>query len=132
MAGIVFGQERGDVHIEREDVADGVLILDARKTPEGLGAARVWTRRCGAIELTLEMRSERVVGHVVGPRHSRRRHHAATNLADDFFPRLGIGANARHIERIECEATGLRSAVVARDAVAIEYGAISRGSGSRR
>ena len=45
VARIVFGQQRRDVDVEREDVADGVLILDAAQTPERLGPSRIRTRR---------------------------------------------------------------------------------------
>jgi hypothetical protein len=34
MARIVLGEERRDIDVEIEDVADRVLILDAAETPE--------------------------------------------------------------------------------------------------
>ena len=90
VTGIVFGQERRHVDVEREDVADGVLILDAAQAPERVGAARVRTRGRRAIERALEMRGQRVVGRLIGSRHPDRRHHAPADLADDLLPHRGV------------------------------------------
>ena len=87
---IVFGQQRRHVNVERKDVADGVLILDAAQTPEGVGPSRIRTSARGAVERALEMRGECVVGGVIGSGHPDGRHHAPADLADDLLPHRGV------------------------------------------
>ena len=50
MAGLVGRQKRGDVDIEREQIADRVLILRPRQPPEGRGPAGIRLRGRRAIE----------------------------------------------------------------------------------
>src|SRR4030095_4137342 len=54
MTGVVFGESGRDGGVEREDVADGVLILDATQTTERVGASGMWTSGRGAVERVLE------------------------------------------------------------------------------
>ena len=56
VAGAVARQERGDVDVEREHVADGVVILGAVQAMERFGAAGIRARRRGAVERGLEIR----------------------------------------------------------------------------
>ena len=54
VAGLVAGQQRGDIDFERQQVADGVLVFGAVEAAEGVGAAGIGMRGGGAIERGFE------------------------------------------------------------------------------
>src|SRR5690349_18526061 len=62
VARFVGGQERRDVHVERQQIVDGVLVLGARHAAQRRRPARIRRRGCGAIERGFERRDLRVVG----------------------------------------------------------------------
>ena len=126
MARIVLGQERGHVHVEGEDVANGVLVLDAAQAPEGFGPARVGMRRGRLVEGAFQMVRERIVRRLVRAGHSRRRHHSSPELADHLLPRPGVGLDSRNVESIEREAAGAGPVVMTRQAIAIERRLLGR------
>ncbi len=66
VARFVGGQERRHIDFQRQQIANRVLILGPRESPEGRGAARVRRRGRPAIERRLEKRRSR-------DRRSRRR-----------------------------------------------------------
>ena len=59
------GQQRGDVDVEGEQVADGVLVFGAIEAAEGVGAAGVGIGGGGAIERGFERGDEGVVGGLI-------------------------------------------------------------------
>jgi hypothetical protein len=81
--------------------------------------------RC-AVELVFERHSQRFVTCSVGPRQTRRWHHARAKLAYDFFPLLGVLANADEVQLVEHQARRLQFLVVTGDAVLVEDGALGK------
>ena len=96
-----------------------------------------WRTRCDSADAapassrlapaTSTARSRRVSSSVAKRRARRararraaRRHHAGADLPDDLLPRLGVGADARDVQRVERQAASLRALVVAGDAVLLE------------
>ena len=106
--------------VEREQIADGVLILGTIQAMEALGAPGIGVRGGGAIELAFEPADERIVGGFVGTRPPRRRHDAGAQLANDFLPHRRVRADLREIERVERQTASLQAIVVAADAVPLE------------
>jgi len=120
VARVVFRQERRDVDVDAEQIADRVLILGAIQPAEGLGAPWIGRRGCGAIEGGLEQRDERLVRRLVGPGLSWRRHHADAQLPHDFFPRRRLLAHPIDVERCQRQPGGLDLIVMTGEAVLLE------------
>ena len=117
--------------IEREQIANRVVVFRAIETMDGADAARVRaappTRdrsRCSSAA------RHRAIGRRVRTRPSGRRHRAGAQLRDDLLPRLGVPPGASALEGFEVEAAGVQPLAVAADAVPIDQR--FRGSGSRR
>ena len=72
------------------------------------------------VERGLERGRSALVGGVIGPRQSWRRHLVRAQLARDALPRLRLMADAREVEPVEHEPRRLERLVVTGDAVAIE------------
>ena len=127
VAGVVGRQEIGDVHVERQQVADGVLVLGAVQPMECLGATRIRMGRRCAIERALEKRDKRVL--------SRSRRGAADRTAASHPPAAYEPPfpTSRDVRR-RCARSSVSSArfavagalIVATDAVAIEKGLFGR------
>src|SRR6185295_2774673 len=79
------------------------------------------------VERRLEPRRGAVGEGLVRPWSSRRRHRPAADLAHDFFPLVGVFADARQVQSVERQSRRLQPAVVAGDAVLVEHGARRRG-----
>ena len=81
---------------------------------------------------------ERLVGRRVGPARARWRHHAGPHLPDDPFPDVRVRGDVRHVEVVERQLArrflpgGFRGLAMARDAVAIEEGALRLNLGRTR
>ena len=90
VAGIVAGQQRGDVDVERQQIADGVLIFGAIEAAEGVGAAGVGVRSGGPVEGGFELGDERVVSGLVRTRQSGRRHGTDAQPAHHLLPDLRV------------------------------------------
>ena len=82
-------------------------------------------RRSG-IERGFERRDERLAGGLVRTRQSGWRHHAGADLANHFFPDVGMGRHVADPRRIEREVGGLQPLVVTADAVLIDERATGR------
>ena len=122
VAGIVGRQQVGDVHVERQQIADGVLILGrdsaggtSRCAPDSGWAAAA--RSSSAFE----PRDERVVRRFIGARPPGRRHDAGAQLADDLLPHRCVRTDVgRDRACRSARFAGLQAFVVAGDAVALE------------
>src|SRR5262245_14523561 len=75
VARIVFREQRRNVDIESQDVANGVLIFDAAQSTEGIGPAWIRSRGGRAVEGGFEMAREYVIRRLVWARHARWWHH---------------------------------------------------------
>ena len=121
---IVARQQRADLHIEREQVADGVPVLGPVEAVECLCAARIRPRRVSAVELGLEPRRERLVGLRIRARAADGGHPPGAQLRSDLFPHLRALGDLLDVRRVQREPRGAESFVVAGDAVAVEDRAV--------
>ena len=103
------GSSDGDVHVEREQVADGVRVLGAvqpmqcRRIEPGAGHG-------GGIKTRFEVGRQRVERGALGTPCARRRHHARPDLHDDFFPGCRIAGHLIQVQGVEREARRFRAA----------------------
>ena len=125
-ARVVRRQERRDVDLQVQQVADRVPVLGRVQAPQRVGAAGIGTGRGGPVELGLQERGQAGVGLAVGARAACRRHHSRPQLAHHLLPDLGVVADARHVDRVEGQPRGAQVVVVAGDAVAVEQGLLGR------
>jgi hypothetical protein len=122
-----IGQQLGDVHVQRQDVADGIAVLGAIQAADWIDAARRRIERGGAVQRRFERRNQPVKRGVVGARRTGRRHGSRSKLADDMFPEPGVAGRVRRVRRIERDAAGLRPLIVATDAILRDELAFGRG-----
>ena len=86
VAGIVGREQRGDVDVEAEQIANRVLIFGAVQAAEGVGAAGIGLRGGGVVERRFERGDGVVVSGLVGAGKPGGRHGAGAQPADDLFP----------------------------------------------
>ena len=100
-----------------QQIADGVLIFGAIQAPEGVGAPGVRMRSGRGIELSGQRSDHCVVGFLIGPGKSYRRHVADAQFADDFLPLLRMLLYRSRDNGVEQEIARFHLAVVASDAI---------------
>ena len=127
---VVRGKKRRGVDVECQHVVNGGRVLGAVQAMKRR-AARVRLRERRAIDRGFERRRERVDRRFLGPGHALRRHHAAVELPNDFFPDVRAIGDARQVDRVlvEHETAGLEPRVVAADAVLVDKRALRRDVG---
>ena len=106
--------------VDREQIADGVLIFRAAETMDERELAGMRRGERVAIDGRLEICRERVVGRAVRPRRVRRRHGARSKLPNDLLPGLGVRRRMFDVDAGQREPAGLQPVVVAGDAVLID------------
>ena len=127
--GLIVGrQQRPGVNLHRQQIADGIGVLDPIQPMQGR-PSRIRPSGCHAIEAVLQPRSERVVGFGRRPRPRGRRHLAGPQLLDDPLPHRRICGEVVDVDVVEGQVGGAEACVMAGDAVAIEDGAIGGGGG---
>jgi len=118
--GIVGWQQRRNVDVEIEQIANRIRILGAVQPPQ-CGAHPRCRGLC--IELRLEPCGEPFVSIKVGaPLRAERRHRARAQLADDGFPGIGMRFDTGRVEIREGKAAVEVSRVMAAGAVLVENG----------
>ena len=125
---VVGGEERRDVNIQREQIANRVAVLVAVQTMER-GRSRIGMRGSRAVELSFEGRREGIERGAIRPRRACRRHHAGADLPDHLLPRLRrcrAFGGAVWIELLENQIPCFQALVVARNAVLIQQGGFLR------
>ena len=131
VAGFIGRQQRRGIDLDREEIADGVLVFGARQPAKRGGAAGIWMRRGGAIERRLEGRDHRGVGRLVGPLLATRRHLAGAELADDLLPHVRMPRHILRRDGVEGEPGLLLVLVVAGHAVFVDERALQGWRGGR-
>ena len=121
VGGLVARQQRLDVHVEREQVADGVAVLRAVDAVDGVDPPRVGVGGPGAVQLGLQPPRHVPVGLVVRPRTSGRRHRAGPQPGRHPLPRVRVGRHVLHVESRDGETGRPQPVVVATDAVPTEH-----------
>ena len=125
-------QQRGDVDLQRQQVADRVVVLRAVQPAEGLRAARVGLFRSDAVQLAFERRQRLPVRTLVRTATARRRHLPRPQLAGHFLPRRAVEARVLLHQCVQLEPRRLEPVVVATQAVARDEDAVRRVGVERR
>ena len=130
--GIVGRQQRRRPDVEREQIANRVCVLSAVEAMNGRPAG-IRGVVGGAVQRRFERRHEGGDRRWVRPRTSGRRHRAAPQLLDHFFPDRHSGAHVVGIDRFlrESEVAGTKPFAVTGHAVAVKEGAVGRRGGHR-
>ena len=118
-AGRIAGKQHRHVDLQVQQVTDGVVILGAVESPEGVGAARVRPRGRLAIERPFEGGDRGLVVRLVRPTRARRGHLPRTQLPHDPLPDFGVVAERRRVDRLEAETAGPGPVVVAGQAILV-------------
>ena len=111
------GNIASGIDINPDQVAHGVGIFGAIETMQAGGAARIHMRRGRAVEFRLQPAGGGIIGGVIRPRDTRRRHRAAAQLHDHFFPGLRRIGHMHGVGSVQHEVRGLQLLVVTGDAV---------------
>ena len=114
--GVVDRQPFARADVDGEQIANRVAVLRAIQTMDGR-AARIGMRDCRGVERRFEIRLQRADGPRVGTdANGRRRHFAGSQLAQHFFPHVGMRGRVREVHRLERQPAGLQPVVMARHA----------------
>ena len=119
VAGLVGRQQGRGIDIQRQEVADGVLVFRPVEPTEGVGPAWIGSFGGRAVERAGEQGDE---GVVLAPGRSHlllRRHLASDELPHDPLPGLRVAAHLLRADRVEGQPRRLVVAVMARDAIQI-------------
>ena len=117
LIGIVGGQQRADVDLDAEEIADGVRVL---------GAVQAVHRRTAGIHVRRRPRDRapipvRVTNATAAAASGRGRPaggiEPVRSFRDDLFPLAGVRANLRHVDGVQRQPRRLEPLVMARDAV---------------
>src|ERR1019366_2733631 len=127
VAGIVHRQQGAGVHIQLEDVADGVAVFRAVQ-PVDCRMPGIRVRRGFGIQRGFQPLAETGGGRDVGPRQARRRHLTALELSEHFLQQLGVIADTGGIQPLQSHTGCLELVIVADDAVALEQGWLAQGA----
>jgi hypothetical protein len=95
---LVVWQQRGRIDFEREQIADGVLILRAVQPAKRVRAPGIRRGGGGQIERTFQLRHDPLVSLRIRPFVGDRRHLPMVELAQDLLPDRRI---RRRIFRIQ-------------------------------
>jgi hypothetical protein len=120
VAGLVRGQQRGDVDVHGQQIAHRVLVLRPREPADRRVAPRVGVRGRGAVERSLQVGNHRVIGPIVRAVFADRRHLPRAELAHDLLPHLGMAGHVVRRNRVEREAGLLVVLVMTRQAVLVD------------
>jgi hypothetical protein len=124
---VVRRQQRGDVDVEREEIANRVRVFRAVQTMEDWTAG-TRVQSGSAIELGFNRRRQRTIRRLVGLRRAGRRHRARPQLAHDALPDRGVLGDGGHVDIVEEDAGGGRrcpgALIVAARAVRVEDAAV--------
>ena len=90
VARLVSWKERGNIDVEREEIANRILVFGSSQPTDRRRAARIRIRFGSTVERFHEIRDHALVRRVVRPRFSNRRHLAPPELPDDLFPDIGM------------------------------------------
>src|SRR5216684_9376599 len=113
-------RSRCAVEIEREQIANRVVVFRAVETLDRVAPARVRAGRPGAVDFVFERGCDTTIGGRIGARTSGRRHRAGPKLLDHPLPHLRVGAWLRDVRAVESKSGGTEFLVVARDAIGIQ------------
>ena len=117
---VVARQERPDVDVHGQEVANRVVVFGPVETVDGADAPGVRRSGPGAIQLGFQPARGSAVRIGVRARPARRRHRARAQLRDHALPDLGAGGRLCRVQRIERHPCGTQPLVVTSDAVFLD------------
>ncbi len=127
-AGLRIGRQHGRrIDLDTEQIANRIRVFSSIEAMKAGGASGIGMRRGSEVERGFEPAGGGVVGRVVRPPSARRRHGAAPQLHDNFFPRVCGALDVIRINAFQREISCPRAIVVTRDAVFRHH--IARGVG---
>ncbi len=103
---IVRREQRRDVDIEREQIADGVGVFGTIESMEKSRPARMGVRGGSTIELRLQPRDQTVVRRLVRSTRTLRRHRSGSKLTEDLLPHLGTLGHFFQIHGVQGQTRG--------------------------
>ncbi len=131
--GVVGRQQRRGVDVERQQVADGVLVLGSIQAVQAVGSTWIRVQLGRTVELRFEQRHEGIDRDLVRTRQARRRHRARVKLLQDSFQDFRVPPRVRQVHRIEREIGRPQLLIVTTNAVgAQDHGRIERSGSGRR
>ena len=117
---VIPGEQRLHIELEREQVANRVVVFRAIETVDGARLAWIRIGRPRAIDFHLHPARHGVIGGHIGPRPPGRRHRAGPKLRDHALPGVGVAGRVADIQTVEGKPAGTKFLVMARDAVLVE------------
>ena len=117
---LVSRQQRPHVQVEREQVANRVVVFRAIQTVDRIDPAWIRTDRPRPVDVGLQPARQREIGGGIGPRPPRWRHRARPKLRNHALPHLRVGTWLRRIEIVERKTSGTQCLVMAGDTVLID------------
>ena len=123
---VITWQHRRRIDVNRQQVADRVLVFDPIQAMEDWRPTWVRLSRRGEVQLRFQPRHKVGVFGVIRSRSPNGRHRTSTELPQDLFPDRRTGAHPGDVQRVQRESRGLQSLVVAGDTVLIEKSSLGR------
>src|SRR5262249_8947960 len=114
-------QQRLDVDVDAEQIADGVVVFHSIETMDRGNATGIRLRVPCAIDVALEPGRDGVVRRAIRTWAAGRRHRAGAQLRDHLLPRLCVWSWRREIQALEIEPAGAKLRAVAADAVTVDH-----------
>ncbi len=129
---LIPGEQRLDIEVEREQVANRVVVFRAIETMDRVDPAWIRAGRRRPVDRGFEPARYGASRGRIGPRRSGRRHRAGTKLGNDPLPLLRVGDWLGEVQAVERKSGGMEFLVMAPDAVRIEECPGIGGRGRRR
>ena len=124
--GVVGRKHLCGVDVNDEQVTDRVLVLGSVQAMEGFGPAWIRAGCSTLVDSHLQVRDEGSMGGSIRARAAARRHGTRAELPNHLLPHLSPTAHIHHVHRVERQAPGSQSLVVAADAVLIDNRSVRR------
>ena len=116
---VVLRQQRRGVDIEREQIANGILVFGAIQAAEGFGAPGIGILRRSAVERGRQLAHDLVINFVVRPLLANRRHLARAHFADDTLPLVRMLEEIVLGDALQIQRPFLHLRVMATDAILV-------------
>ncbi len=110
---LVLRQQFGNVHLQAQEIANGVLILGAGQTANRVGAAGIGSLRRRVVQHRHQLFDGLPVGLLPGAFLPRRRHLAGLQPPDHLLPGVRVVLQRGPFDHFQVEPAFFRSAVMA-------------------
>ncbi len=120
VGGVIAGEKWLNVYVEREEVADGVVVFGAIEPMDRADSARIGMTLGCPVDHAFKLCGQRVVGRRIGPWHFRRRHGSCAQLDNDLLENFGAGRWMGQVKTLEGKPVRMELVAVAGYAVLSE------------